>query len=117
VRAQRDALVYPGFMTATPWPQLSQLPRYLRALDRRIAKYGERPDRDARHAEQVALLWRRYEERAGRVRQQGGERDPRLEAFRWLVEELRVSLFAQELKTPFPVSFKRVEKAWGELGG
>ncbi len=84
VRAQRDALVYPGFMTATPWPQLAQLPRYLRALDRRIAKYGERPDRDARHAEQVAQLWRRYEERAERLRQQGGERDPRLEAFRWL---------------------------------
>ena len=117
VRAQRDHLVYVGFMTATPWPQLSQLPRYLRALDRRIAKYGERPDRDARHAEQVALLWRRYEERAGRLRQQGGERDPRLEAFRWLVEELRVSLFAQELKTPSPVSFKRVEKAWTELAG
>jgi ATP-dependent helicase HrpA len=51
-----------------------------------------------------------------RLRQQGGEPDPRLEAFRWLVEELRVSLFAQELKTPFPVSFKRVEKAWSELG-
>ena len=103
--------------SATPWPQLAQLPRYLRALDRRIAKYGERPDRDARHAEQVAQLWRRYEERAERLRQQGGDRDPRLEAFRWLLEELRVSLFAQELKTPFPVSFKRVEKAWADLAG
>jgi ATP-dependent helicase HrpA len=107
--------VYPGFMSATPWQQLAHLPRYLKALDRRVAKFGERPDRDARHAEQVAPLWRRYEERAERVRQQGGQADPRLEAYRWLLEELRVSLFAQELKTPFPVSFKRVEKAWSEL--
>ena len=44
-----------------------------------------------------------------------GKREPRLEEFRWLLEELRVSLFAQELKTPFPVSFKRVEKAWTDL--
>ena len=44
-----------------------------------------------------------------------GRADPRLEQFRWLLEELRVSLFAKELKTPFPVSFKRVEKAWADL--
>ena len=113
VRAQRDALVYPGFFLATPWAQLAHLPRYLAALDRRVAKYAERADRDARHAEQVAELWRRYRERAGGDR--GGAADPRVEAFRWLLEELRVSLFAQELKTPFPVSFKRVEKAWSEL--
>ena len=53
VRAQRDALVYPGFFQATPWAQLAHLPRYLTALDRRVAKYGERPDRDARHAEHL----------------------------------------------------------------
>ncbi|MBK9117380.1 MAG: ATP-dependent RNA helicase HrpA [Betaproteobacteria bacterium] len=115
VRAQRDALVYPGFFQATPWAQLAHLPRYLTALDRRVAKYGERPDRDARHAEQVAELWRRYRERAGRDREAGAPADPRVEGFRWLLEELRVSLFAQELRTPFPVSFKRVEKAWTEL--
>ena len=116
IRAQRDALVYPGFFQATPWPQLAHLPRYLTALDRRVAKYAERPDRDARHAGQVAELWRRYRERAGQAGAAAGAPvDARLEAFRWLLEELRVSLFAQELKTPFPVSFKRVEKAWSEL--
>ncbi len=115
-RAQRDALVYPGFVSATPWAQLSHLPRYLKALDHRLVKYGERPDRDARHAEQVAELWRRYQERTARPREPGTPADPRLEAFRWLLEELRVSLFAQELKTPFPVSFKRVERAWTDLG-
>lgn len=72
------------------------------------------PDRDERHAEQLAELWRRYRERSQRA-DQAGQADPRLEDFRWLLEELRVSLFAQELKTPFPVSFKRVERAWSEL--
>ncbi|MFO1313424.1 MAG: DUF3418 domain-containing protein, partial [Burkholderiales bacterium] len=114
VRAIRDALVYPGFASATPWDQLVHVPRYLTALDRRIAKYAERPDRDARHAEQVALWWRRYTERAESDRT-AGRSDARLAEFRWLLEELRVSLFAQELKTPFPVSFKRVEKAWSDL--
>ena len=114
VRAARDALVYPGFLSATPWDQLNHLPRYLTALDRRVAKYGERPDRDTRHAEQVAGWWRRYTERADAERA-AGRSDPRLSDFRWLLEELRVSLFAQELRTPYPVSFKRVEKAWAEL--
>ena len=114
VRAQRDALVYPGFFSATPWPQLAHLPRYLKALDRRVAKFGERPDRDGRHAEQVAELWQRYRERVGR-NAQAARKEPALEAFRWLLEELRVSLFAQELKTPVPVSFKRAERAWADL--
>jgi len=114
VRSARDALVYPGFFTAAPWEQLAQVPRYLAGLERRLAKYAERPDRDSRHGEQVADWWRRYEERAAADRA-ASRIDPRLEAFRWLLEELRVSLFAQELKTPYPVSFKRVEKAWAEL--
>ena len=114
VRAQRDALVYPGFFAATPWAQLQHLPRYMKALDRRLAKFAERPERDARHAEQVAELWRRYCDRADRNRQ-AGQTEPRLEDFRWLLEELRVSLFAQELRTPFPVSFKRIERAWADL--
>src|SRR6185436_8214779 len=93
VRAQRDALVYPGFFAATPWAQLEHLPRYMKALDRRLAKFAERPDRN----------------------RQAGQTEPPLEDFRWLLEELRVSLFAQELRTPFPVSFKRLERAWADL--
>jgi ATP-dependent helicase HrpA len=114
VRTQRDALVHPGFFTATPWTSLAHLPRYLEALDRRLAKYAEHPDRDAKHAIQVASLWQRYAERAERNRL-AGRIEPALEDFRWLIEELRVSLFAQELKTPVPVSFKRLERAWSDL--
>jgi ATP-dependent helicase HrpA len=115
LRQRRDALVYPGFLAATPWAQLSHLPRYLRALDRRLAKCAEDPSRDARHATTMSQWWQRYRERADANRA-AGRGEPALDEFRWLLEELAVSLFAQELKTPFPVSIKRVEKAWAALG-
>jgi ATP-dependent helicase HrpA len=114
VRARRDALVYPGFFEATPWTQLGEIPRYLKALDRRIAKFVENPARDARHAGTISEWWRRYRERVERNRL-AARSEPGLEAFRWLLEELSVSLFAQELRTPFPVSYKRLERAWAEL--
>ena len=114
VRRRRDALVYPGFFQATPWAQLAHLPRYLTALDRRLAKFAENPARDARHAEAVESWWERYGERREADRK-AGRVEPALDEFRWLLEELQVSLFAQELKTPFPVSYKRLEKAWAEL--
>ena len=63
----------------------------------------------------MAHWWQRYRERAEREPRRPAATEPRLAKFRWLLEELRVSLFAQELKTPFPVSYKRVEKAWSEL--
>jgi len=114
VRAQRDNLVYPGFFQATPWEHLADLPRYLKALDRRLAQYPERPVRDAKHAQAVADLWNRYNTRL-QVDHASQRHDPDLEAFRWLIEELKVSLFAQELRTPFPVSYKRLEKAWSVI--
>ncbi len=114
LRAQRDALVQPGFFGSTPWGQLQHVPRYLKGLERRLAKYLENPARDQRHAAQVAALAQRYRERSERNRQTGRD-EPALEAFRWLLEELKVSLFAQELRTPFPVSYKRLERAWAEL--
>ncbi len=114
IRSQRDALVYPGFLLATPWTHATQIPRYLTALDRRLAKVAERADREARHAEQVAVWWRRYRERLDADRKAGRD-DAALAEFRWLLEELKVSLHAQELKTPYPVSFKRVERSWAAL--
>jgi ATP-dependent RNA helicase HrpA len=114
VRAQLARLVYRGFLSATPWERLHDLPRYLKAAQRRLEKYPENPERDARHAAGIAELWKRYEERAARLRR-AGETDPRLEEFRWRIEELRVSLFAQELKTPYPVSYRRLDKLWREL--
>jgi ATP-dependent helicase HrpA len=111
VAAQRERLVYPGFVSATPWTQLAHLPRYLRALDRRLSKLPENAARDAKHAAAVAELWQRYRARLERDHARG-RTEPALEAYRWLLEELKVSLFAQELRTPFPVSYKRLERAW-----
>ena len=105
VKAQRDRLVHPGFLARTPWERLEHIPRYLKGGALRLQKCRANPERDQRHAPVVAGLWAQYE--AAREAGRGGER---LEEFRWLVEELRISLFAQELKTPAPVSAKRLQK-------
>ena len=114
VRAQLARVVYKGFLTATPWERLHDLPRYLKAAERRLDKYAADAERDARHAGSIAELWKRYEDRAAKLRR-AGEFDVRLEDFRWRIEELRVSLYAQELKTPYPVSYKRLDKLWREI--
>jgi len=109
VARQLEELMPAGWIGATPAAQLAHLPRYLKALGLRIEKLRADPDRDARLLAEVVALqtpWRRA------VAQRRGQPDPRLEEFRWLLEELRVSLFAQELRTPMPVSIKRLQKAW-----
>ncbi|HXF67836.1 MAG TPA: ATP-dependent RNA helicase HrpA [Burkholderiales bacterium] len=113
-RAGLARLVYRGFLSATPWERLHELPRYLKAIELRLDKYRADPQRDERHAAAIADLVRRYEARAEKLRR-AGESDPRLEDFRWRIEELRVSLFAQELKTPYPVSYKRLDRLWREI--
>jgi len=111
IRQQLGRLVYKGFFSATPWPQLAHLPRYLKAMQQRLDKYPVNPERDARHTQSVAALWQAYEVQLEKVRKAGAT-DPRLADFRWQLEELRVSLFAQELRTPYPVSFKRLDRLW-----
>ena len=113
VKAARDHLVYPGFLARTPWERLEHLPRYLKGHALRLAKYRAGAERDQKHAATVQGLWQLYEARA-KADHDAGRRDRRLEEFRWLIEELRVSLFAQELRTPSPVSAKRLQKFWNE---
>ncbi len=114
IRAQLSRLVCKGFFSATPWDQFAHLPRYLKAMQLRLEKYPRDPARDAKHAASIAGLWQRYEERLEKQKK-AGTVDPRLAAFRWQLEELRVSLFAQELKTPYPVSFKRLDRIWSAM--
>ncbi|MBY0268267.1 MAG: ATP-dependent RNA helicase HrpA [Burkholderiales bacterium] len=114
VRAQCQRLVCKGFFNATPWPQLTHLPRYLQAMRMRLAKFPANAERDAKHAASIAQLWGRYEMRLDQ-QQKAGMVDPRLLEFRWHIEELRVSLYAQELKTPYPVSYKRLDKLWSQM--
>jgi len=113
VKAARDRLVYPGFFAGTPWDRLEHLPRYLRGYALRLQKYRANSERDQKHAQNVHTLWANYEARA-KADEDAGLREPKLEEYRWLIEELRVSLFAQELRTPFPVSAKRLQRFWDE---
>lgn len=115
VRAQLQRLIHKGFFSATPWSQLTHLPRYIKAMQMRLAKYPANVERDGKHAASIAQLWGRFEMRLDQQKK-AGLVDPRLLEFRWQIEELRVSLYAQELKTPYPVSYKRLDKLWTAMG-
>jgi ATP-dependent helicase HrpA len=112
VAAHLARLVSKRFVTATPWPQLAHLPRYLKGVTMRLDKWRADPARDAARLAELRPLEQRY---LRLVADRRGVHDARLDEFRWLLEELRVSLFAQELRTPQPVSVKRLEKTWAQL--
>jgi len=115
LREQLGRLVPPRFLTRTPARWLPHLPRFLRGMQVRLDRlFNAGLSRDHQAAQQLAPLWRAYVERdqAHRAR---NVRDRALENFRWMLEELRVSLFAQELKTSVPVSVKRMEALWEEV--
>jgi ATP-dependent helicase HrpA len=114
VRAQLRELMPAGFLAAVPFERLKHYPRYLRAAGMRLEKLASNPERDANWQQQLARYWQQYQAKLATDRARG-IRDPRLEELRWMLEELRVSLWAQQLKTPYPVSFKRIEKVWGEI--
>jgi len=111
---QLQALLYPGFISTVPYGRLQNYPRYLAAMHRRLEKLATWPDRDEQHTRELGRLWQQWLQRFDRNRK-AGLSDPGLEEFRWMLEEQRVSLFAQELKTPYPISYKRLEKAWAAL--
>nr|WP_237763203.1 ATP-dependent RNA helicase HrpA [Thiobacillus denitrificans] len=128
--AHLAALVPPDFITATPWTHLKDLPRYLRGILKRLEKLSASEQRDSRGMAGVLTLQNKYLARRAQMKGEAPARgtppDTRLsgglgavpaalEDFRWQLEELRISLFAQELKTPYPVSAKRLDKLWGEL--
>jgi ATP-dependent helicase HrpA len=110
--AQLQRLMPKNFMAATPWPQLQHYARYLKAITQRLDKYRADPGRDAQRLTELKPQEQRYWRL---VAERKGAQDARMLEFRWLLEELRVSFFAQELRTPQPVSIKRLEKAWGQL--
>ena len=109
---QLARLMPKNFIAVAPWTQLAHYARYLKAITLRLDKYRADPARDAaRLAElrpQEQRYWRLVAERKGAV-------DARMQELRWLLEELRVSFFAQELRTPQPVSVKRLDKLWAQI--
>ena len=117
VKQHAERLLQAGFLARTPWQRLQHFPRYLKAAALRLDKLRADPQHDAQRAAELAPLeqaWQR--ERISRAKLGGTARTgAELEQFGWLLEELRVSLFAQELKTPVPVSSKRLTKLWHSM--
>ena len=110
-------LLAPGWLACTPWERLQHLPRYLRAAQRRLDKLREDPGRDARLAREIEALEAPWLRACAERARAGAGQDAALEQFGWLLEELRVSLWAQELRTPVPVSAKRLARTWAAIGG
>jgi ATP-dependent helicase HrpA len=112
IRGQVARLLAPGWVARTPWERLQHLPRYLKAAALRADKVRADAERDRRLAGEVAALEAPYRrELAARA----GNVSAELDQFGWLLEELRVALFAQELRTPVPVSAKRLARSWQSL--
>ena len=112
LRQRLQTLLAAGFATRTPWAQWPRLPIYLKAMTLRLEKYSSNPARDAAREADIQELEQMWQEKTDGLVKQGQPVSDDLAAFRWMIEELRVSLFAQELKTPYPVSVKRLLKEW-----
>lgn len=88
-----------------------QMPRYLKGMGLRVEKLSVNPERDEHNSLEINALWQQYLQRLAK-HQEIEYVDKNLSEFRWQIEELRISLFAQELKTAYPVSVKRLQKLW-----
>jgi ATP-dependent helicase HrpA len=109
VNEQLDLLVYSGFICHTPYSQLKSILRYLKAIEYRLDKQKD----DKQQMQTLNRYWKRF---WADVETKSKKQIviPEQDKFRWDLEELRVSLFAQQLKTAYPVSAKRLDKAWDE---
>ena len=111
---QLQRLMTKDFLVRTPWVQLQHFARYLKAIVLRLDKLRADPARDQSRMDELRpqenRFWRLVAERKGVT-------DARLQELRWMLEELRVSFFAQELRTPYPISVKRLDKAWAQING
>ena len=112
LRQRLQTLLAAGFATRTPWAQWPRLPIYLKAMTLRLEKYSSNPARDAAREADIQELEQMWQEKTDSLIKQGLPISDGLAGFKWMIEELRVSLFAQELKTPYPVSVKRLMKVW-----
>ena len=118
IQTQMQALIFPKFVAEIPYGQMVHLPRYLKAIAMRIDKLRSNPSRDAqcqKDWESVARPWQKLLQGSKGSSSYAMTEDQSLQDFRWQLEELRVALYAQELKTPSPMSLKRLEKVLASL--
>jgi ATP-dependent helicase HrpA len=109
MQSQSQQLVPSDFVSRIPYAQLGHVPRYLKAAIARIDKLRADPARDAKLMAEMAAMLTQYTRARSALK---GAEDQGMDEFYWMLEELRVALFAQELRTPMPVSVKRLQKAW-----
>jgi ATP-dependent helicase HrpA len=110
--SQLEDLVYPGFLVELQPQRLDHYPRYLRTIEERLDQLDQNPVRDSQRMAQVQPWWRHYQEGL----EKGCLYDEAMDEYRWLLEEFRVSLFAQRLGTAVKVSEKRLADAWKKTG-
>jgi len=118
IQTQLQELIFPKLIAQTPYAQLVHLPRYLKAIAMRVDKLRSNPSRDAqcqKDWESVARPWQKLLQGQRGSASYALSEDQGLQDFRWQLEELRVALYAQELKTPTPMSLKRLEKVLASL--
>ncbi len=111
MRAQLDDMLYEGFLQELSPARLEHYPRYLEAMLIRLTNVEEDPRRDAVRMKEVEPFWRRYLD----LLERGREYDEAVDEYRWLLEEFRVSIFAQQLGTRARVSVKRLDEAWRKI--
>ena len=112
IRHQLEGLFFKHFLLTIGYAHLVHYPRYLNAILQRLDKWQDDRIKDAEKMRDVGRFVTMYERE---LSSRKGVTDARLQDFRWLIEELRVSLFAQKLRTPMPVSVKRLDKVWAAM--
>ncbi|GAA4696749.1 ATP-dependent helicase [Phytohabitans rumicis] len=110
IRTQLSGLVYRGFVTATGWARLPDVARYLTGIERRLDKLPQNPQRDLQQTRRVEQIQQEYDQ----LRRELPASDA-LHQIRWMIEELRINLFAQAMGTQYPISEQRILRAMDEL--
>lgn len=114
IKSQLAALIYQGFVREVPAQWLQEYPRYLKAIEQRLDKLGSQVQKDRVWTLELSGYQQQYKDRLDKHAKEG-KYDPSLQLYRWMLEEYRVSLFAQQLGTKMPVSDKRLNRQWGEV--
>ncbi len=114
LKFQLENLVYPGFLVATPPEWLEHFGRYFEAAAIRLEKMPRELGREREFLHTIEPLWSRYARKRDEQQRQG-VRDPELVSYRWMLEEFRVSFFAQQLGTSVPVSVQRLDRQWEKV--
>lgn len=116
LEGQLNGLMTRDFLADNDYGQLVHFPRYLKGMALRVDKLKADPARDAQRMQEMTPLIQQWQRAQKQLRTQGrGAEDARLDEFRWMLEELRIALFSQELRTPVPMSVKRLQKVWESM--